>query len=486
MDLFSFDEDLHTSRSFQGWHLSVDEPSTSSSDALSRPSPTDILLRSPPPTAKTRGFSRVCATVFEDSTPSTSKSTSIACCPGSIRAGQLNHASATVTPPDGSSHSHDCQRPPTVVTRYKDLPNGGVLSPPSVDSATKSIPQSLSEDIGSPTICANLACMENVHLRELTFDIFVSDRYGGQATICELFLWNSVKDVKDTLQMRGYPSASMQRLFVHGDKVKNIRTLHDCDISHGSDLYIMSIRNLTAQQNGFTNFYGDATAAPAECLDLVRNVSHDTASGYAPALAFDDTGGTYFLKGRHKVKCAVFKPEDEEQFAPNNDFIMSSKHMNPKKAPLFDCCIRVLLRILEIDVESVSMEIGSLTNFADWLISMCTSEVDGQKLAGRLEVLSSLILYADPREVLINDQQNAVEILLAFLSNDLHRVTEASVQCLVFLHAFPDTSIITRVSDHDAQSEFAEGILSIINEADGKYHPELLSKFLTIVEDIFN
>eukprot|EP01083_Nonionella_stella_P031222 85474_1 len=165
---------------------------------------------------------------------------------------------------------------------------------------------------------------------------------------------------------------------------------------------------------------------------------------------------------------------------------MSSKHMNLKKAPLFDCCIRVLLRILEIDVESVSMEIGSLTNFADWLISMCTPEVDGQKLAGRLELLSSLILYADPREVLTNDQQNAVEILLAFLSNDLHRVTEASVQCLVFLHAFPDTSIITRVSDHDAQSEFAEGILSIINEADGKYHPELLSKFLTIVEDIFN
>eukprot|EP01083_Nonionella_stella_P068708 182637_1 len=314
MDLFSFDEDLPTSSSFQGWHLSTDEPSTSSPDALSRPSPTAMLLRSPPPSAKKRGFSRARAAVFEDSTPCTSKSTSIACCPGSIRAGQLNHASANVAPPDG----HHCQRPPAVGTHYKDIPNGGVFSPPSDHSAPKSIPQSLSEDVGSPTICANLAGMENVHLSELTFDIIVSDRYGGQATICELFPWNSVKDVKDALQRRGYPSASMQRLFVHGDKVKNIRTLHDCDISHGSDLYIMSIRNLTAQPNGFINFYGDATAAPAECLDLVRNVSHGTASGYAPALAFDGTGGTYFLKGRHKVKCAVFKPEDEEPFAPNN------------------------------------------------------------------------------------------------------------------------------------------------------------------------
>lgn len=40
--------------------------------------------------------------------------------------------------------------------------------------------------------------------------------------------------------------------------------------------------------------------------------------GYIPKLADDGTSGCYMLRGKHRRPLAVFKPIDEEQFAPNN------------------------------------------------------------------------------------------------------------------------------------------------------------------------
>lgn len=37
-----------------------------------------------------------------------------------------------------------------------------------------------------------------------------------------------------------------------------------------------------------------------------------------PELTFEGTSGTYFLKNRDKRPLCVFKPVDEEAFAPNN------------------------------------------------------------------------------------------------------------------------------------------------------------------------
>lgn len=51
---------------------------------------------------------------------------------------------------------------------------------------------------------------------------------------------------------------------------------------------------------------------------MVRAVSFGLATGYAPALAFDGSGGTYFMKDRNGWEIAVFKPQDEEPYAPHN------------------------------------------------------------------------------------------------------------------------------------------------------------------------
>ena len=40
--------------------------------------------------------------------------------------------------------------------------------------------------------------------------------------------------------------------------------------------------------------------------------------GVRPKLALEGCGGTYFVRSVSQHKIAVFKPEDEEPFAPNN------------------------------------------------------------------------------------------------------------------------------------------------------------------------
>lgn len=40
--------------------------------------------------------------------------------------------------------------------------------------------------------------------------------------------------------------------------------------------------------------------------------------GFKPELTLEGTGGTYFLQDAARQKVAVFKPQDEEPFAPNN------------------------------------------------------------------------------------------------------------------------------------------------------------------------
>ena len=54
---------------------------------------------------------------------------------------------------------------------------------------------------------------------------------------------------------------------------------------------------------------------------LLSDVTGGLKKGFAPELALDGTGGGYFLCDKNKKKCAIFKPADEEPFAPNNVFI---------------------------------------------------------------------------------------------------------------------------------------------------------------------
>lgn len=73
-----------------------------------------------------------------------------------------------------------------------------------------------------------------------------------------------------------------------------------------------------------SSFLEDNAAFPrliqplSEGQRLIEEVQCGLASGYAPALTEEGTGGTYFMSNRDGQRIAVFKPVDEEPLAVNN------------------------------------------------------------------------------------------------------------------------------------------------------------------------
>lgn len=54
------------------------------------------------------------------------------------------------------------------------------------------------------------------------------------------------------------------------------------------------------------------------CVAHHWQVRRGLDQGFKPELSLDGTGGTYFLRDAARQRVAVFKPKDEEPFAPNN------------------------------------------------------------------------------------------------------------------------------------------------------------------------
>ena len=57
---------------------------------------------------------------------------------------------------------------------------------------------------------------------------------------------------------------------------------------------------------------------PEQLRPVVKEIQKGFKRGLKPKLTNDGTSGTYFLRGQDKKLQAVFKPIDEEAFAPNN------------------------------------------------------------------------------------------------------------------------------------------------------------------------
>lgn len=52
--------------------------------------------------------------------------------------------------------------------------------------------------------------------------------------------------------------------------------------------------------------------------DIIEDIRHGFLQGLSPTLIMDGTSGTYNLRNTNKEVVALFKPIDEEAFAPNN------------------------------------------------------------------------------------------------------------------------------------------------------------------------
>lgn len=57
---------------------------------------------------------------------------------------------------------------------------------------------------------------------------------------------------------------------------------------------------------------------PSAITRVIDEIMKGMALGLTPQLAFDGTAGTYEMRDQNRSTVAIFKPIDEEAFAPNN------------------------------------------------------------------------------------------------------------------------------------------------------------------------
>lgn len=71
------------------------------------------------------------------------------------------------------------------------------------------------------------------------------------------------------------------------------------------------------QMNSYIDIYG-SVYCNKKMKKVIEIIRQGFNSGLIPKLTDDGTSGTYEMRSAQKQKVAVFKPVDEEPFAPNN------------------------------------------------------------------------------------------------------------------------------------------------------------------------
>jgi hypothetical protein len=158
--------------------------------------------------------------------------------------------------------------------------------------------------------------------------------------------WSTIKDVKDAIQAALQVPAGSQRLYFgplmsSGGELPNHRTLHDAGIYRSGETLLLDIKGsssssspsaFSASSPSASSLYslnlGNANDLcisssmmgyiPKRLRSIVLEARRGLSLGFKPVLSLEGSAGTYFFHGARKQRVAVFKPADEEPYAPNN------------------------------------------------------------------------------------------------------------------------------------------------------------------------
>ena len=142
-----------------------------------------------------------------------------------------------------------------------------------------------------------------------------------RSTFCDAFMkrihaWTTAKSLKDDMEHEYGVSAARLRIFYAGREWKNERIAMELHVSDGDNVYAVIGAGVTS---GTISLFGDFLHdADRSCRTLVRECRSGFMRGLAPQLTLEGSGGVYLLRNAKKEVVALFKPEDEEPFAPNN------------------------------------------------------------------------------------------------------------------------------------------------------------------------
>ena len=130
--------------------------------------------------------------------------------------------------------------------------------------------------------------------------------------------WATVSEIKKELEKTLKVTHSNLRLFFKNiELTKNGVSLLDYDVKSYDTLTVKITPHL---QNslGVINPYRIFDKTPESICRVIEDIKSGFHNGIKPKLADSGTSGSYFLENHNFKTVAIFKPYDEEPFAPNN------------------------------------------------------------------------------------------------------------------------------------------------------------------------
>ena len=129
--------------------------------------------------------------------------------------------------------------------------------------------------------------------------------------------WTTVRELKAKIRKTlGYP-IHRQRLFFNNNELENQKTLDLYNLPSRKNIISLRLKPDISTLSSYIDVYG-AVFCPDKMQRIIRKIRKGFNSGLVPRLTNDGTSGTYELVCSNKEKIAIFKPVDEEPFAPNN------------------------------------------------------------------------------------------------------------------------------------------------------------------------
>ena len=141
---------------------------------------------------------------------------------------------------------------------------------------------------------------------------------GGAAKEVTLYDWSTVQELKEEISKALGVQVGQQRVFYGNIELANSKMLENYKLlqfpgsaSSMKSLYVLFEHELDV-------YIRACSTCSSDVLPLLERVQQGLSQDVKPALAPDGTGGTYFMKSEERKIIAVFKPTDEEPFAPSN------------------------------------------------------------------------------------------------------------------------------------------------------------------------
>ena len=127
---------------------------------------------------------------------------------------------------------------------------------------------------------------------------------------------SAVKIVKLRLGLTPEKIEKLRKLNLINIEKENSQDLKN-ERTNSSTEFDLSVKEQDVSSDNYIDIFG-SMQCPQQLQSAIKEIEKGFKKGLKPKLTDDGTSGTYLMRGISRKPLAVFKPIDEEAFAPNN------------------------------------------------------------------------------------------------------------------------------------------------------------------------